>query len=182
MQFTTLNSTTVFTGRVFTLRQDKVRLPDGNTTTLDILQHNGGIAIVPIDERGNVWFVRQYRQAAGQVLLEIPAGTLEPGETPEENVHRELQEEIGMDARQVTPIGACFLAPGYSSEYMRLFLARDLFPASLEGDADEFIEVVRIPFAQALQMIPQGAFQDAKTILGLLWVQTLLQQESSLTR
>ncbi len=171
MKFTTLHSKTVYRGRVFTLRTDEVRLPDGNTAHFDILQHNGGIAIVPLDSDGYVWFVRQFRPAAGKTLLEIPAGTLEPDETPEENVHRELQEEIGMDARQVALIGACFLAPGYSSEYMRIFLARDLFPASLPGDADEFIEVERIPLERALAMISQGAFEDAKTILGLLWVQ-----------
>ncbi len=179
MKFTTLNSEIVYRGRVFTLRKDEVRLPDGHTTHLDILEHNGGIAMIPMDSEGNIWFVRQYRQAAGQTLLEIPAGTLETAETPEENVHRELQEEIGMDARRVDLVGACFLAPGYSSEYMRIFLARDLFPASLPGDEDEFLEVVKIPFAEALEMIPQGAFQDAKTILGLLWVQMHLQREQN---
>jgi len=177
MEFTTLHSKTVYRGRVFTLRTDDVRLPDGNMAHFDILQHNGGVAIVPLDAEGRVWFVRQFRPAAGKTLLEIPAGTLEPGETPEENVHRELQEEIGMDARHVMLIGACFLAPGYSSEYMRIFLARGLFPASLPGDEDEFIEVVRIPLARALVMIGQGAFEDAKTILGLLWMQQHLQKE-----
>ncbi|HEB65974.1 MAG TPA: NUDIX hydrolase [Chloroflexi bacterium] len=179
MEFTTLKSDIIYRGRVFTLRKDEVRLPDGNTTSLDILEHNGGIAMIPLDAKGNIWFVRQYRQAAGQVLLEIPAGTLETTETPEENVHRELQEEIGMDARRVDLVGACFLAPGYSSEYMRIFLARDLFPASLQGDEDEFLEVVKVPFTEALEMIPQGAFQDAKTILGLLWVEMYLRREQN---
>ncbi len=180
MEFTTLKSEVVYRGRVFILRKDEVRLPDGNTTYLDILQHNGGIAMIPMDAEGNIWFVRQYRQAAGRVLLEIPAGTLEVSETPEENVHRELQEEIGMDARRVDLVGACFLAPGYSTEYMRFFLARDLFPASLPGDEDEFLERVEIPIEEALGMISQGAFQDAKTILGLLWVKRFLEEESGL--
>ena len=179
MEFTTLKSEVIYRGRVFTLRKDEVRLPDGNTTSLDILEHNGGIAMIPLDAEGNIWFVRQYRQAAGRVLLEIPAGTLERTETPAENVHRELQEEIGMDARRVDLVGACFLAPGYSSEYMHIFLARDLFPAALQGDEDEFLEVVKIPLGEALEMIPQGVFQDAKTILGLLWTERYLQREQN---
>lgn len=179
MKFTPLQSDILYRGRVFTLRQDTVRLPDGGRTQFDILQHNGGVAVVPLDADGNVWLVRQYRQAAGRLLLEIPAGTLEEGESPEENAHRELQEEIGMNARHITPIGSFFLAPGYSTEYMHLFLARDLFPARLPADDDEFIEVVRMPFEEALALISEGAFQDAKTILGLLWTQQMLSAPGS---
>lgn len=177
MKFTTLHSEVIYRGRVFTLRKDTVRLPNDKSTDLDILQHNGGVAIVPLDDDGNVWFVRQYRQAAGEALLEIPAGTLEVGESPLENAHRELQEEIGMNARQITRLGSCFLAPGYSSEYMHIFLARDLFPAQLPADDDEFIDVVRVPLKKALALIDEGAFRDAKTILGLLWAQHLLAGE-----
>jgi ADP-ribose pyrophosphatase len=100
-------------------------------------------------------------------LLELPAGTLEPGEQPEAAAQREVREEIGMAAGKIRPLGGYFLAAGYSSEFLRFFLATDLRPDPLPGDADEFIAVEAIPAAQAFRMIEAGQFQDAKTVLGL---------------
>jgi ADP-ribose pyrophosphatase len=167
MDFKTLSSELIYRGRVFDVLRDTVALPDGNTAQLDVVKHNGGIAIVPLDEQGRVWFVRQYRHPAGMRLLELPAGTLEPGEQPEAAAQREVREEIGMAAGKIRPLGGYFLAAGYSSEFLRFFLATDLRPDPLPGDADEFIAVEAIPAAQAFRMIEAGQFQDAKTVLGL---------------
>jgi ADP-ribose pyrophosphatase len=138
-QFHLLGSETVYRGRAFSVRRDQVSLPDGHSVTLDVVDHTGAVIIVPIDRDGRIWFVRQYRHAAGVVLLELPAGTLEAGEPPDDCAAREIREEIGLAAGQLEKIGSFFLAPGYSTEFMHVFLARDLSPSPLEGDADEFL-------------------------------------------
>jgi ADP-ribose pyrophosphatase len=112
--------------------------------------------------------VRQYRHATKQELLELPAGTLEPGEEPEACARREAREEIGMAARLIQKIGEFFLAPGYSNEYMRVYLAIDLTPDPLKGDDDEFITVERIPLEQAYNLAESGEIRDGKTLAALL--------------
>ncbi len=158
----------VFRGKIFTVRRDWVRLPQGRTTALDIIVHHGAVTIVPLDEQGRLWFVRQYRHAAGETLLEFPAGTLEPGESAEACAAREIREEIGLAAGHLRLLGRFYLAPGYSTEYMRVFLATDLHPAPLPPDADEFLEPVALPVAQVLLRAREGAFQDAKTLAALM--------------
>ncbi len=167
MAFEVQRSEAVFQGRVFTVRRDWVRLPNGRQTTLDIVEHAGAVTVVPLDGAGHLWFVRQYRHAAGQPLLEFPAGTLEPGESPEACAARELREEIGRAARQWTPLGAFFLAPGYSTEWMHLFLAADLYPAPLAQDEDEVLEPLRLPVAEAYRRAWAGEIQDGKTLAAL---------------
>ena len=168
MEFRTINSTTIYQGRVFDVRQDQVRLPNGLTATLDIVAHPGAVVLVPIDAEGNLWFVRQYRHAAGKVMLELPAGTTEAGEEIESCAHRELREEIGMAAGKLQKLGEFYMAPGYSTEYLYVFLATDLYPAPLPTDEDEFINMERIPAHQAIALAEGGQIPDAKTLAALL--------------
>ncbi len=164
MKFEIIQSQRVYQGRAFSVRKDQVRLPDGAKTTLDIVDHSGAVTILPIDADGQIWFVRQYRHAAGIEVLELPAGTLEPGEAPEICAQREIREEIGMAAGNLRKIGTFYLAPGYSTEFMHIFLASDLSPAPLEGDIDEFLSVECFPLAQIRSLIQTGAIADAKTL------------------
>lgn len=166
--FEVKSSERVFTGRAFTLRVDQVSLDGKPPLSWEVLEHPGGVSIVPFDDDGNILMVRQYRHAVGVELLELPAGTLKKGEDPALTAHRELQEEIGMDAANLELIGEFFLAPGYSSELMRVYLATGLTPAVLPQDEDEVIEVERVPFEEAVRMALNGQIRDAKSVSGLL--------------
>ena len=154
-------------GRVFSLNRENVTLPNGVTADLDVVRHPGAAAIVPVAEGGAVLLLRQFRHAAGGELWEIPAGTLGAGETPFECARRELAEETGCDARHWQPLGEIVPVPGYSDEKIHLFLASGLIPAAGNLDRDEIIEVHRLPFRRALEMIEEGVILDGKTICGL---------------
>ncbi len=154
----------VFTGRVFRVRRDWVQTPAGRVVPWDVVEHHGAVTIVPVDAEGQVWFVRQYRHAVGETLLEFPAGTLEPDEEPLACAQRELAEEIGRAARRWTHLGAFFLAPGYSTERMEVFLARDLIPAQGQPDADEILRPERYPWQQVARWMAEGRIRDAKTL------------------
>ena len=168
MKFKLLDSETIFKGRVFTIRRDNLRTPDGRTTKFDIVEHHGSVVIVPIDEKGNLLLIRQYRHAAVDDLLELPAGMLEPNEEPALSAARELREETGMAARKLIELGKFYLAPGYSTELMTVFLATDLYVNPLDPDADKFLEVEKIPLAEALSIAEAGQMPDAKTLAALL--------------
>ena len=169
--FELLGSELIYSGRIFTIRRDEVRLPDGKTARLDILKHPGAATMVPVDGEGRVWFVQQYRHAAGKVLLELPAGTLNAGEAPEVCAAREVREEIGMAAGKLQYLGGFYNAPGYSTEYLHIYLATDLYPDPAPHDEDEFLAIEKIPFADALSMAGDGRIQDAKSIAALLMAQ-----------
>ncbi len=163
-----INSEIVYPGRAFTIRRDHLRLPDGRTTKFDIVEHHGSVILIPIDEKGNLLFVRQYRHAAGKELLELPAGTLDEGEAPEWCARRELREETGMAADQIQLMGGFYLAPGYSTEYMYVYLATSLRHDPLQADADEFLQVETVPLTAALKMAENGEIPDAKSLAALL--------------
>ena len=167
MSYRTISSETAFHGRALTLRIDWVRLPDGRETRLEIIDHPGSVAIIPVDEEGRIWFVRQYRHAAREELLELPAGTRKNGEIPADCAQRELREEIGLGAGEMTPIGGFYLAPGYSSEFMHIFLATGLFKDRLPGDEDEIIFPERRSRSEVESLLELGAFRDAKTVAAL---------------
>ena len=158
----------IYRGRVFTVRRDEVRLPDGKSAQLDIIVHHGAATLVPIDAQNRIWFVRQVRHAAGESLFELPAGTIDPGESAEACAAREVREEIGMAAGSLIKVGEFYLAPGYSTELMRVFLATDLKPDPRPHDADEFLEVTAIPAADAYTMARDGMIRDGKTLAALL--------------
>lgn len=168
MPFDLLKSEIVYPGRAFTIRRDFVRLPDGRETKFDIVEHHGSVVLIPVDPAGNILFVRQYRHAAGLDLLELPAGTLDEGEAPEACARREVREETGMAAGKLELLGGFYLAPGYSTEYMHVYLATGLHPDPLEADADEFLQVESIPLARAIKMAENGEIPDAKSLASFL--------------
>jgi ADP-ribose pyrophosphatase len=175
VKFTTEKSAVVFNGRVFELVQEQVRYPDGRLAEVDLIRHAGAVAMLPIDSDGQLVFIRQYRHAVGGMLLEIPAGRLEAGEDPEACAQRELQEEIGMAAGWLRPLGGFYPVAGYSDEYLHIFLAGDLEASQLPGDADELIELERLSPSTALSMAARGEIQDAKTLIALFWAQAELR-------
>lgn len=168
MRETIINSQRLYDGRIVVLDLLDVRLPNGEHSRREVVRHPGAVAVVPLDADGSVILVRQYRIAADRVMLEIPAGTLDPGEPAATCAERELQEEAGLRPGRLDSLGGIFAAPGYTTEYIHLFLATELSASSLEMDDDEFIEVVRLPFDEALRMIDDGEIDDSKTVAGLL--------------
>ncbi|HKY84870.1 MAG TPA: NUDIX hydrolase [Anaerolineales bacterium] len=172
-----LQSQTVYQGHAFSVRKDRVRLAAGQVSDLDIVVHAGAVTLVPVDDEGNLWMVRQYRHATGRILLELPAGTLEPGEAPEACAERECREEIGMAPGRLERIGECFLAPGYSTEYMYFFLATGLRPAPLAGDSDEEISIERVSTGQLADLVGSGDLKDAKSLAALYLARARLEAD-----
>lgn len=172
--FEVLGSEPVLEGRAFRIRRDHLRTPDGRETKFEIVEHGGSVVLVPIDDRGNVLFVRQYRHAAGIQLLELPAGTRDGDESYEACAAREIREETGMAAGHLERAGEFFLAPGYSTEFMVVFLARDLTPDPLPSDADEFLQLEHIPLPEALKMAERGELPDAKSLAALFVARPML--------
>jgi ADP-ribose pyrophosphatase len=167
MKFELLKSELIYKGRGFGVRLDYMRTPNGNEVKYDIVDHVGSISIVPIDENGQVYFVRQYRPAAKDELLELPAGTLNEGENPVDAANREIREEIGMAAQNVKEIGSFYLAPGYSTELMHVYLATGLTEDPLDPDSDEFLSVEKMSLQKALEFAESGQLLDAKSVAAL---------------
>ena len=163
-----IKSETRYTGRAFSLRVDEVEIRPGQVARLDVIEHTGAITMLPLDDAHNVWFVRQYRHPARQTLLELPAGTLNLGEEPAAAANRELQEEIGMRAERLEALASFYLAPGYSTELMHVFLAQGLSPSALAQDEDEVISVEKVPAGQVLGLIERGELRDAKSLAAIL--------------
>ena len=163
-----LTSQPIFDGRIIRVRVDTVALPSGREATREVVDHEDAVVLVPIDSDGNVVLVRQYRHAAGTTLLEAPAGIIEPGETPDQCAQRELQEETGYRAEDLRYLGGFWSSPGFCTEFMHGYLARDLVPSRLQADPDEDIKVERLPLNQVTARIQSGDIQDAKTVAALL--------------
>jgi len=149
------------------LRIDALRFPSGQESTTEVIEHRGGVTIVAFDDQERLLLVRQYRHPVGRVLLELPAGTIDPDEPPEVCAERELQEETGYRPRRIERLGGFYSAPGYCSEYLHVFLCADLVESRLEGD-EEAIELERMPLEDALRLIAAGEIEDAKTAGALL--------------
>lgn len=175
MSLEIIQSTSVYRGRVFDVRQDEVRREDGGIMYLDVVEHRDSVTILPLDEYGNIWFIRQYRHPVGDYLLELPAGVIEMNETPEACAAREIREEIGMASKRLERIGSFYLAPGYTTEYMYVFLARDLFADPLQADEDEFITIQKYPVSAAMRMAQEGEFKDVKSMGALLLARSCLE-------
>ncbi|MEW6182011.1 MAG: NUDIX hydrolase [Bacillota bacterium] len=172
----TLSSERVYSGKIINVRVDTVLLPDGRTGTREVVEYAGAVAVVALTDDKEVVMVRQYRHPVGKVLVEIPAGKIEETEDPETSARRELIEEAGIRARSWRCLGRFYSTPGFTSEMMHLYLVRDLSFHQQETDEDEFVEVVRIPFPKALEMVYKGEICDAKSICGLLWSSKVLEQ------
>ncbi len=163
-----LTNETVYRGKVFRIESLTVRLPDGKTAGRDVLRHNGGACVVPLDADRNVHLVRQFRVAIGQETLEIPAGKLEPREDPLSCATRELLEETGLTAGRIEPLSAILTTPGYSDEKLFLYLATELSQGDSCADEGEFLKVEVHPFEDCLRMVDDGTILDSKTVVGLL--------------
>lgn len=166
----TLHSQRIYEGKIVNLRVDTVELPSGKKTKREIVEHGGCTAIVALDSEKNVLLVRQYRKAVERMLLEIPAGGIEPGEEPLEGARRELEEETGFSAERWEHLSLFYTSPGFCTEFMHLYLATELQPAERAADDDEHIEVIRVPLKKSLELIDSGEICDAKSIAGLLLV------------
>ena len=165
----TLSSSALYRGKIINVRHDRVRLPNGKTAYREVVEHPGAVAILVLDERDRVILVRQHRQPAGAVLLEIPAGKLDPGESPLDCARRELAEETGLKAANWRPLGWFYLSPGYCDEMIHLFVAQGLSAAAetAKTDEEETVEVVTVPLQEALAWLDRGELKDAKTVIAL---------------
>jgi len=176
MPFEFISSEVLLRGRVFKIRRDTLKAPDGREAKYDIIEHGGSVVIVPIDNDGNLLFVRQYRHAAGLDLLELPAGTRDGEEPYEECAAREIREETGMEAGTLQRVGDFYLAPGYSSEFMAVFLATRLKPNPLPGDEDEFLQLEKIPVKEVDAVFARGDVPDAKSLAAWLLAKPFLEE------
>jgi ADP-ribose pyrophosphatase len=167
-----LSSKLAYKGKVFSVFTDKVEEPGGAINVRDVIRHNGSVVILAIDERANpadpdVILERQYRHAAGQFLLELPAGRVDPGESTLAAAKREMIEETGYRARRWTLLTKYFASPGFLGEWMQIYLARDLRPGTAQPEADEQIAIHRMPLSEALALIAANKIRDGKTLIGL---------------
>ncbi|MEG0048432.1 MAG: NUDIX hydrolase [Clostridia bacterium] len=159
----------VFHGALIDVTHMQVRLPNGKTALREVVRHNGAAAVVPVDEQGNVYLVRQHRVVVDTMTLEIPAGKLDyAGEDPLACAHRELEEETGLHAASMRPLSHVLTTPGFCTERIGLYLATELTQHKAHLDADEFLNVVKLPLSQAVAKVMSGELRDAKTALGLL--------------
>ena len=158
----------IYKARVFRVVAKDLRLPNGRRTTYSVVEHPGAVAIVPVFDDGDVLLIRQFRPTLGGEILEIPAGTLEKGETPLATAKREIVEETGYRAGRWTKLAEFYTAPGFCTEYMHVYAASGLTPASAEKDPDEVIRPLRVSLDRALDLIGKRKIRDAKSIAGLL--------------
>jgi ADP-ribose pyrophosphatase len=166
---TPLSNTTVYRGKILNLRVDSVRLPSGKRTIREVVEHRPAVCVVPLVNDGEVLLIRQYRYAAGEFLLEVPAGIVEENEDFLEAAQRELQEEVGFKG-ELSEVARLYSSPGFSTELLVLFVARNLTPSRLEADDDEFIETVRVPVSRIPEMLRHGEILDGKTFSALCWL------------
>ncbi len=169
-----ISSRRAYSGRVISLDVDTVRFPDGQVGELEMVRHPGASAIVPFlsdpaGEDPQLLLLRQYRYAAEQVLWEVPAGRLDPDESPLACAHRELLEETGCRAARMEHLFTMYTTPGFTDEKIHLFMAVGLTAGEANREADEFIELERVPLSKALAMVEEGVIRDAKTALAILY-------------
>ncbi len=172
----TTGSKIVYRGNIMTVRRDEVMTDSGRKTIREVAEHADAIAVIAVDRDGNIILERQYRQAAGKELLEIPAGGIESGEDPAEATRREMQEETGLLPRQVKRIGGYYSAPGWATEYLYLFLATDLVPSQLTAEDTDEIKLETVPPGKITELIMSGAIEDSKSVAGLLMYLKMIEK------
>ncbi len=165
---TTLSQRRIYDGKILNIRVDEVRLSNGNVTTREVVEHGGACGIVAFDEQGRLLMVRQYRYPMGCEVLELPAGKMDPGETPLECAARELEEETGYRAESFQPLGDIYPIAAYCCEIVHLFLAGPLTRGAQHLDPDEFLDLLPVDFDEALAMVLDGRIPDSKTQIGIM--------------
>ena len=170
-----LTATPRYHGVIVDVHTDTVRLPDGGEGVREVVEHPGGVAILPLTEDDEVILVRQYRYAVGEALLEVPAGKLEKGEDHYPAGLRELEEEVGLVPEKMEYLGGLYVSPGFCTEMIHLYLATGLKPGVAHPDEDEFLNVERMPFEKLLELVLAGEIKDAKT--AALVMKTKLRKE-----
>jgi len=164
----TVSSEIVYSGRAVNLRVDTIQTADGRVTTREIVEHPDCVAVVAVDANDNILMVRQYRKSVGKELLEIPAGGIEPGETPEAAVEREMREETGKQPRRIVKLGGFYSSPGFCTEYLHLYLVSDMINNPLVAEDTMGIEICPFRKDEIQKLIASGQICDSKTIAGLL--------------
>ena len=165
-----------YEGIIVNVQLDQVELPGGARAFREIVEHPGGVGILPVDSDGNVWCVRQFRYAYGEHMLEMPAGKLEWGEEPAACAVRELSEETGFTAGRLISMGKVYTSPGFSLETLHLYLALDLQAGESHPDENEFLDVLKMPFGELLDMVMDGTVSDGKTVSAVLKADKLFSQ------
>lgn len=163
-----LESKTLYQGAIVTLKLDKAELTNGKVVNREVVEHPGGVTVLPLDDEGCVTLVRQFRYPFQKVLLELPAGKLERGEDHRLCGLRELEEETGMQAEEFTYLGNLYLSPGYANEQLHMYLARGLHRGKAHPDEDEFLELEKLPFQELLDLVMKNEIHDAKTVAAVL--------------
>jgi len=172
----TIKSEKIYNGRIIKLSVDTVITPGGREATRELIHHPGGVGVVAIDEEGMIYLVEQYRIPYDEMLLEIPAGKLDPGETDTQKAaERELREETGLKADSMEFMGNFYPSVGFLDEDLRLYLAKGLSMGETDPDEDEYINLVKIPFSQAVEMVMDNRIKDGKTIAAILKAQNLIK-------
>ena len=167
----------IFKGRVVDLDVDQVRMPNGKSTELEVIRHPGAAAMVPLTDSGEVLLVRQYRYATGGWLVEVPAGKLDEGESPEVCAARELEEEVGMKPAELLSLGWIWTTPGFTDERIWLYLCRGLSPAQQNLEDDELLTVESRSMPEAIEMVHRGEICDGKSVCALLRADAYLRAE-----
>ena len=170
----TISSQTLFEGKIVTLKVDQAQLPNGALAGREVVEHPGGVCILPLFDDGTVSVVRQFRYPFQQVVAELPAGKLEKGEDHRPAALRELEEEVGATCGKLTYLGCLYLSPGFSTEVLHMYLAQELQKGPSHPDEDEFLETVRVPFSTLVQQVLSGEIVDAKTVATVLKTKLLL--------
>lgn len=172
----TVESKTIFEGKIVKLNLDQARLPNGTLASREVVYHPGGVAVLALDEDNTVTLVRQYRYPIGQELVELPAGKLDHGAEEDRllGAKRELSEETGLEAEEWTYLGYTLASPGFCNEALHMYLARGLSRSQQHPDEDEFLDVITMPFAQLVEQVMDGTITDAKTVATTLKVKVLL--------
>lgn len=174
----TMKSEKIYEGKILSVRVDTVELPDKKYSKREIVEHPGGVAIVPITNEKEIVFVKQYRKAAETALLEIPAGKLEINEQPIECAIRELKEETGFETKKMEYILDYFSSPGFTNEKIHIFIATGVIYGEATPEEDEYIDIVKVAIDDAMNMISNGTIKDGKTIIGIFMAYKRMMKNS----
>ena len=171
-----ISSDNIFTGMVVTMQRDKVLLGTGKQAIREVVRHSGGVCVAAVDDENHIYLVRQFRYPYNEIVTELPAGKLNPGEDPLECGKRELLEETGLTADEYISLGVLYPSPGYLDEVIHMYYARGLSQGPQELDEDEFLDVIRIPLSKAVDMVHSGQLKDAKTQSAILKTEYVIRR------